>query len=71
MFTYIRWLILVASCLLGPIFLANASAQNADYRFTSGGSALGVPFELSGNLIVMKVQATPLHFRHRRRDFRD
>jgi hypothetical protein len=65
MFTYIRWLILVASCLLGPIFLANASAQNADYRFTSGGSALGVPFELSGNLIVMKVRVNrsrPLHF---------
>lgn len=65
MFTYIRLLILVASCLLGPIFLANASAQNADYRFTSGESAPGVPFELSGDLILLKVRVNrsrPLHF---------
>jgi len=62
MFTYIRWLILIASCLLGPIFLTNMSAQT---RFTSGASALGVPFELSGNLIVLKVRVNrsrPLHF---------
>lgn len=62
MFTYIRCLILVVSCLLGPIFLANASAQT---RFTSGGSALGVPFELSGDLILLKVRVNrskPLHF---------
>ena len=62
MFTYIRWLILVASCLLGPIFLANTSAQT---RFTSAGSAPGVPFELSGGLIILKVRVNrsrPLRF---------
>jgi hypothetical protein len=62
MFTYIRWLILVASCLLGPIFLAITSAQT---RFTSGASAPGVPFELSGDLIILKVRVNrskPLHF---------
>lgn len=59
MFTYIRWLILVGSCLLGPII---TSAQT---RFTSGASALRIPFELSGDLIVLKVRVNrsrPLHF---------
>src|SRR5215216_662709 len=65
MFTHVRWFILLASCLLGPIFLANTSAQTTNYRFTSGGSAPGVPFELSGNLIILKVRVNrsrPLHF---------
>jgi len=65
MFTYIRCLTLVAAVLVCPTFLGRASAQNADYRFTSGGSALGIPFELSGNLIVLKVRVNrsrPLHF---------
>jgi hypothetical protein len=62
MFTYIRWLTLVAACLVCPTFLANASAQT---RFTSGGSAPGVTFELSGDLILLKVRVNrskPLHF---------
>jgi len=65
MFTYIRWLALVAAVLVGPTFLAGASAQTTGYRFTSGGSAPGVPFELSGNLIILEVRVNrskPLHF---------
>ena len=65
MFTNIRWLALVAAVLVGPTFLAGASAQTTGYRFTSGGSAPGVPFELSGNLIILEVRVNrskPLHF---------
>ena len=65
MFTYIRWLALVAAVLVGPTFLAGASAQTTGYRFTAGGSAPGVPFELSGNLIILEVRVNrskPLHF---------
>jgi hypothetical protein len=42
--TYIRQLTLVAACLLA--FLINVTAQA---RFTSGQTALGIPFELSGD----------------------
>ena len=62
---YVRWLILIAIC---PIFLADATAQTTNapnYRFTSGHSSLGVPFELVGDLIVLKVRVNrskPLHF---------
>ena len=51
MFTYIRWLTLVAACLVCPTFLANAQTA--------------VPFELSGDLIVLKVRVNrskPLKF---------
>jgi hypothetical protein len=51
MFTYIRWLTLVAACLLCPTFLANAQTV--------------VPFELSGDLIILKVRVNrsrPLKF---------
>lgn len=65
MFTYLRSLTLVATCLLGPILLANATAQTPDYRFTAGQSALRVPFELANDLIVLKVRVNrsrPLNF---------
>ena len=58
--TYIRQLTLVAACLLA--FLINVTAQA---RFTSGQTALGIPFELSGDLIVLQVRVNrsrPLHF---------
>lgn len=58
--TYIRRLTLVAAFLLA--FLVNITAQT---RFTSGQSALGVPFELSGDLIILNVRVNrsrPLHF---------
>jgi hypothetical protein len=51
MFTYIRWLTLVAACLVCPTFLANAQTA--------------VPFELSGDLIILKVRVNrsrPLKF---------
>jgi hypothetical protein len=51
MFTYIRWLTLVAACLLCPTFLAKAQTV--------------VPFELSGDLIILKVRVNrsrPLKF---------
>ena len=57
---HIRELTLVALVLLA--FVVNVTAQT---RFTSGRSALGVPFELSGDLIVLKVRVNrsrPLHF---------
>jgi PDZ domain-containing protein/aspartyl protease len=57
---HIRHLTLVAACLLA--FVVSATAQT---RFTSGQSALGIPFELSGDLIVLKVsvnRSRPLHF---------
>ena len=60
---FIRHLILVATCLLGPTLLANGQTPN--YRFTSGQSALRVPFELSNDLIVLKVRVNksrPLNF---------
>ena len=51
MFTYIRWLTVVAACLVCPTFLANAQTA--------------VPFELSGDLILLKVRVNrsrPLKF---------
>ena len=65
MFTYIRFLTLVTACLFCPPFLTHATAQTINYRFTSGQSALGVPFEMSGDLVVMKVRVNksrPLNF---------
>jgi len=68
MSTYIRWLILIATCCVCPPFLVNATAQTThapNYRFTSGHSAVEVPFELSNNLIILKVRVNrskPLHF---------
>lgn len=63
---YLRWLILIAICLLCPTFLAEAQTTNVpNYSFTSGHSSLGVPFELVGDLIVLKVRVNrskPLHF---------
>ncbi|HJY30523.1 MAG TPA: aspartyl protease family protein [Pyrinomonadaceae bacterium] len=59
-FTYIGRLTLVAAFLLA--FLVNVTAQT---RFTSGQSAVRVPFELAGDLIVLKVRVNrsrPLHF---------
>src|ERR1044071_5992964 len=56
----IRHFTLGAACLLAFVF--NATAQT---RFTSGQSAVRVPFELSGDLIVLKVRVNrsrPLHF---------
>ncbi len=61
--TYIRHLTFVAAFLLA--FLINVAAQTPTHRFTSGQSALGIPFELSGDLIVLKVRVNrsrPLHF---------
>ena len=58
----LRWF---TTCLLCLTLLPNASAQSASYRFTSGHSSLGVPFELANNLIIVKVRVNsskPLHF---------
>jgi len=66
MFTYIRGLTLFASCLLCSTFVVNAQRTNApSYRFTSGNSSLGIPFELSNNLMLLQVRVNrskPLHF---------
>ena len=62
MFNSSRSLTLIATCLL---FVVNVTAQTPAYRFTSGDSALAVPFELSGNLIIVKVRVNrskPLQF---------
>jgi len=61
--TYIRRFTLVAAFPLA--FLINVAAQTPTHRFTSGQSALGIPFELSGDLIVLKVRVNrsrPLRF---------
>ena len=61
--TYIRPFTLVAAFLLA--FLVNVTAQTPNHRFTSGQSAVGIPFELSGDLIVLEVRVNrskPLHF---------
>ena len=61
--TYIRPFTLVAAFLLA--FLVNVTAQTPNHRFTSGQNALGIPFELSGDLIVLEVRVNrskPLHF---------
>jgi hypothetical protein len=67
MLVYLRWFTLITTCLLSPTFLTNATAQTSTpgYRFTLGHSSLKIPFELSGDLIVLKARVNrskPLHF---------
>lgn len=68
MLVYLRRFTLITTCLLYPTFLTNATAQTTStpaYRFTLGHSSLGIPFELSGDLIVLKARVNrskPLHF---------
>lgn len=66
MFIYIRGLTLIATCILCSTFLVKAQTTNAPaYRFTSGNSSLGIPFELSSNLMILQVRVNrsrPLHF---------
>lgn len=64
MITYVRGLALVGPCLLCLTLLVSAQTA-ADYHFTSGHSAPGVPFELSGELMLVKVRVNrskPLNF---------
>lgn len=63
MLVYVRWFILITTCLLMPAFLT--AAQSPAYRFTAGQSSVRVPIELANDLIVLRVRVNgsrPLHF---------
>ena len=67
MLVYLRYFTLIATCLLSPMLLAKATAQQSSpaYRFASGHSALRIPLELSSDLMVVKARVNrsrPLHF---------